>query len=286
MAPPGRALCAPDASDASHDAPETPGCTVGPIEAPDGGIFGRAPARARIELVGAGPGDPDLLTLAALRAIQRADLVIADRLIPDAILRLVRGELRVAQKSPGHAEDGQDELNRWALAALRANKYVVRLKNGDAYVFGRGAEEVLFFRRHGYEPTVVPGVSSALAAPLAAGIPLTHRGVADQVLITTGRGRGGAVPDMPPYSPTRTTIFLMAAERLAQLARDLVARGYPATTPVAVVERATCEDQRVLRSTLDRVGREAAAWAVQAPATVVVGAVCDVLHQGGARGAE
>eukprot|EP01113_Clastostelium_recurvatum_P019709 TRINITY_DN2326_c0_g1_i13.p1 TRINITY_DN2326_c0_g1~~TRINITY_DN2326_c0_g1_i13.p1 ORF type:complete len:451 (-),score=81.27 TRINITY_DN2326_c0_g1_i13:1437-2789(-) len=196
----------------------------------------------RIFLVGAGPGDPDLLTVKAARLLQQVDLVIADNLVPQAILDLVRGELRLARKLPGTADEAQDELNVMALEALSQGKSVVRIKSGDPFLFGRGGEELLFFRRHGYVAEVVPGLTSAIAAPQAAGIPVTHRGVADQVLITTGRGRAGAFPAIPDFVPTRTTVFLMGVARIDMLVEHLIEKGYPPDLPVAIIGMVIFED--------------------------------------------
>ncbi|MGB0648389.1 MAG: SAM-dependent methyltransferase, partial [Bradymonadia bacterium] len=144
--------------------------------------------RGRVTLVGAGPGDPDLLTIAAIDALSAADLVVADRLVPKAIMDLVSCELRIARKWRGRADAAQDELNQWVLDGARAGKQVVRLKCGDPFVFGRGREELDWLDKHGIESEVVPGVSSAFAAPAAAGIPVTSRGYADRVTMLTARG--------------------------------------------------------------------------------------------------
>lgn len=164
------------------------------------------------------------------------------------------------------------------LTAALAGFNVVRLKNGDPFVFGRGGEEILNYRAHGIEPEVVPGVSSALAAPLLAGIPLTMRGVADQFLITTAQGRGGSWPELPPYAAQRTFVFLMGVGRLAELAGRLIGAGYPADLPVAVVEKAAQPKQRTVRGHLSSIAERVAAERVNAPAAIIVGHVCDALH--------
>lgn len=207
-----------------------------------------------ITLVGAGPGDPDLLTMAALRAIKEADLVLADKIVPEQVIALVKCELKIARKFPGNADAAQEEFNAMALKALKQGKNVVRLKQGDPFLFGRGGEEVLFFRQHGYTPRVIPGLSSAVAAPLLSGIPLTHRSVASQFLVTTGTGAKNSAAPLPTYDPHRTDVFLMAIHRLEPLTQDLINKQkYPSDLPCAIVERASCADQRIIWGTLDSI---------------------------------
>ncbi|RUS31736.1 hypothetical protein BC938DRAFT_477199 [Jimgerdemannia flammicorona] len=243
------------------------------------------PTKGRILLVGSGPGDPSLLTMRAHRAItEEADLVLADKLIPAEVLSLVRCDLKIARKFPGNADRAQDELNSEGLAALAQGKVVVRLKQGDPFLFGRGGEELLFYRSHGYNVTIVPGLSSAMAAPLLAGIPLTHRTVASQLLITTGTGRANSAAPLPTHDSTRTDVFLMAVHRLADLTRDLVEKqGYPSSLPCAIVERASCPDQRVVWGTLgDIVKVLEACGGSRPPGLLVVGEAVRALW--GARG--
>jgi len=209
----------------------------------------------RIVLAGSGPGNPDLLTRATYKAIMTADLILADKLVPTQVMDLVprRAEVHIARKFPGNADRAQEELLEWGLEGLRAGKNVVRLKQGDPYIYGRGAEEYQFFSKYGYTPIVLPGITSALSAPLFACIPATHRSVADEVLICTGTGRKGALPDPPQYVDTRTVVFLMSLHRLSSLIESLFLEGksWPRDTPCAVIERASCPDQRVIRTTLE-----------------------------------
>ncbi|KAJ8605179.1 hypothetical protein CTAYLR_000382 [Chrysophaeum taylorii] len=234
----------------------------------------------KISLVGAGPGDPELLTVAAVRAISDpAALVVADRLVSSEILSLVAGELRVAGKRPGCAEVAQEEIYDWVCEAVEANRTVVRLKIGDPFVFGRGGEEVLAFReRLGVEPRVVPGVSAALAAPLAAGVPVTHRGAAHQVVITTGHGRAGSSPEMPDYHPHQTVVCLMAVGRIRHVATTLVAKSFPPDCPALVVERASCPDQRVLLGDLSDIADLVDLNGIKPPSTMVFGNAVKVLY--------
>jgi uroporphyrin-III C-methyltransferase len=232
--------------------------------------------RPSITLVGGGPGAPDLITLAGLSALRAADVVITD-LIAAAGLRALAPAgcvFHVADKVPGNADSAQASVNAIGLAALREGKRVVRLKVGDPFLYGRGGEECEFFRAHGFEARVVPGVSAALAAPICAGIPVTHRGAANQLLISTGQGRGGAFPDLPRWEPSRTLVLLMAVGRAGKLRADLCdERGYPEDTPVAVIERGTHPDERVTRTTLAGLAAAAEVRRFESPAVMVVGRV-------------
>ena len=246
----------------------------------------------RIILAGSGPGSPDLLTTATHKAILSADLILADKLVPAPVLSLVprRTTVYIARKFPGNADRAQEELLEMGLAGLRAGQTVVRLKQGDPYVYGRGAEEYDFFKRHGYRATVLPGITSALSAPLFAMIPPTHRAVSDQVLICTGTGRQGAAPEPPWYNPSQTVVILMALHRLPALissltevsteTADLARTRWPKQTPCAVIERASCPDQRVIRSTLQFVEAAVEEEGSRPPGLLVVGSGCTVLWQG------
>jgi len=235
---------------------------------------------ARITLVGSGPGDPDLLTVAAYRIISDPEILcIADRLVSEEILNLVRGELRVVRKAPGCQEQGQDEIFNWVKEGVRKKKHVVRLKIGDPFVFGRGGEEVLKFREMGVEPKVIPGVSAAFSAPLLANIPVTHRGVSNQVVMCTGYGRNNTSPDLIQYHKEQTVVFLMAVGRLRKLSFNLCHMAkYPKDTPVAVVEKAGCPEQRTLVGTLHTIADLAEEHQIKPPSTIIVGEVVNVLH--------
>ncbi|KAG0055268.1 hypothetical protein BGZ83_009200 [Gryganskiella cystojenkinii] len=236
------------------------------------------PSGGQIKLIGAGPGDPDLLTMAAYKAITSwADIVLADKLVSKEILSLVRCKLFIANKDKGCQASGQQELFEQATQSLRQGLRVVRLKQGDPFIFGRGGEEYLFFKRLGWEPTILPGLSSSIAGPLLAGIPLTHRGVASQFLVCTGTGKNDTIPDTPLYVPHRTTVFLMSLHRLADLVEDLKRAGYPDDLPVAVVERASAQDQRTVRAQVGTVVRVLKEAGYRPPGILVVGWACDTL---------
>jgi len=237
------------------------------------------PNGGRITLVGAGPGSPDLLTVAAHRIItDPSNLIIVDRLVSEEILEQIQGEFKVANKHPGCAEQAQKEIYDWCLAGLKEGRHVVRLKIGDPFVFGRGGEEVLHFRKLGVEAAVIPGVSAAFSAPLLASIPVTHRGISNQVVMCTGYGRNNTSPDLIQYHKEQTVVFLMAVGRLRALCHNLCEKArYPIETPVAIVERAGCPDQRTVVGTLENIADLADEFNVKPPSTIVVGEVVNVL---------
>ena len=258
------------------------------------------PSKPLIILAGSGPGSPELLTLATHRAIQSASIILADKLVPAPVLDLIprRTPIHIARKFPGNADAAQQELLELGLEALKKGLMVLRLKQGDPYVYGRGGEEYAFFRECGYTPMVLPGITSSLSAPLFAAIPPTHRSVADQVLICTGTGRKGAAPTPPPYVKSQTVVFLMALHRLSSLVDSLTGVSssdaisvvpsnpspWPKITPCAVVERASCPDQRVIRSTLEHVVAAVEEEGSRPPGLLVMGWSCEVLkNTGGAR---
>ena len=249
--------------------------------------------KPQIILAGSGPGSPDLLTLATHRAIQIATVVLADKLVPEPVLSLIprRTPIHIARKFPGNADAAQQELLTLGLEALQKGHTVLRLKQGDPYLYGRGAEEYDFFRERGFIPTVLPGITSALSAPLFATIPSTHRSVADQVLICTGTGRKGLAPEPPPYIPSQTVIFLMALHRLSSLVDALTGSNatlhpndeksmrnhWPIETPCSVIERASCSDQRVIRSTLKDICEAVEEEGSRPPGLLVLGWSCHIL---------
>jgi uroporphyrin-III C-methyltransferase len=258
--------------------------------------------KGRIILAGSGPGHPDLLTRATHKAILSADLILADKLVPSGVLDLIprRTPVHIARKFPGNAERAQEELLELGLAGLKKGQTVLRLKQGDPYIYGRGGEEFEFFRKEGFGDRiqVLPGITSALSAPLFAGIPGTQRAVSDQVLICTGTGRKGK-PSVPPaYVETQTVVFLMSLHRITGLIADLTTHDspdarvlledgsvfegrklWPKDTPCAVIERASCPDQRVIRTTLEYVASAIEEEGSRPPGLLVVGKACEVLFK-------
>lgn len=232
-------------------------------------------------LVGAGPGDPGLLTLAGKSAIESADVVLHDRLIGDGILALIPPSAITIDvgKTKGDHPVPQAEINRIAVDHARAGKTVVRLKGGDPFLFGRGAEELEFAVRAGVPFRVVPGVASALAAPALAGIPVTHREYSSSLHILSGHGKDGTPPAIP-YRELATVggtlVFLMAVSRLEEICRNLIDAGLPPETPAALVENGSLPAQRRLSATLASLPRAARARAFSSPSVLVVGPVVEL----------
>lgn len=230
-----------------------------------------------VVLVGAGPGDPDLITVAGLRAIESADVLVYDRLVHPDLVAAARPEARrvYVGKTPGQPTMRQEEINRLLCAEALAGFVVVRLKGGDPFVFGRGGEEVAAAVAAGVPVQVIPGVSSAIAAPACAGIPVTHRGLASSFTVVTAHEdptKGdGAVHWDALARVGGTLVILMGAERLAAVTALLLRHGMPPTTPAAVIEAGTTLQQRVVTGTLDDIARRAELVGIQAPATAVVG---------------
>ncbi len=229
-----------------------------------------------VYLVGAGPGDPRLITLRGAEVLRLADVVVHDRLASPALLQLApaRAERIDAGKEPGKAPLSQERINRLLVERARRGKAVVRLKGGDPFVFGRGGEEALACARAGVPFEVVPGVTSAVAAPAFAGIPMTHRGAASSFAVVTASTAAGRDVDLRRVATaTDTLVVLMAAAKLREICRDLIAAGRSATEPAAVVEWATTSGQRSIAATLEELPALAADARIGPPATLVVGAV-------------
>lgn len=247
-------------------------------------LAGRSFPPGEVWLVGAGPGDPDLLTLKAVRALEQADLVLHDALPGRAVLRHVRqgAEIVAVGKRKGAAPIPQAKINARLVAGARAGLRVVRLKGGDPFVFGRGGEEALACEAAGVAWRVIPGVSAGLAAPATAGIPLTHRGTASAVTFVTAHDESGALPaiDWNALARTGGTIAaFMALSRLDELALRLLAGGLPPSTPVAIVAQATLPGEARLRTTLGTCTLDARRSALPTPALVVIGQAVGVLPE-------
>jgi uroporphyrinogen III methyltransferase/synthase len=238
-----------------------------------------------VYLVGAGPGDPGLLTVRAAELIARADVILHDRLIPERALDGARpdAELVFVGKQGGGAQVPQAETNRLLLERARAGKDVVRLKGGDPFVFGRGGEEALLCREAGVPFEVVPGVTAGVAAPAYAGIPVTHRELASGVAFVTGHedpDKPGSALDWPALAAfPGTLVFYMGVRALPRIAEQLVAGGRAPEEPVAVIERGTLPGQRTLLATLADVARRAAEDRIRAPAIALVGPVAALREQ-------
>jgi uroporphyrin-III C-methyltransferase / precorrin-2 dehydrogenase / sirohydrochlorin ferrochelatase len=237
------------------------------------------PHAAGVALVGGGPGAPDLITVRGRRLLAKADVVLTDRLAPRELLEELGSHVEVidASKIPYGRAANQDVINRTLIDRARAGRFVVRLKGGDPYLFGRGFEELLACVEAGVPVTMVPGVTSAFAAPAAANVPVTHRGVAHEAVVVSGHvapDDEGSLVDWPALARLRgTLVLLMAVQRIGAFADVLIRHGRPADTPVAVVQEATVGGQRVLRTTLAAVADAIRAEGVKPPAVIVIGRV-------------
>ncbi|HMA46916.1 MAG TPA: uroporphyrinogen-III C-methyltransferase, partial [Frankiaceae bacterium] len=233
----------------------------------------------RVALVGGGPGDPDLITVRGRRLLAGADVVVVDRLAPRELLAELDPDVEVvdAGKAAGSHRLRQEQINAVLVERARRGARVVRLKGGDPFLFGRGGEEALACARAGVPYEVVPGVTSAIGVPAAAGIPVTHRGTAQQLVITTGHLEPGHPDSGLDWARVAgahgTLVLLMAVERLEQVVAALIRHGRPADTPVAVIQRGTTAAERTVTGDLGSIGGRVAAAGLGPPAVVVVGDV-------------
>ena len=233
----------------------------------------------KVYLTGAGPGDIELLTVKALRVVQEADVIIYDRLVNPDILKEAKADCECIYvgKEDKHHILPQDEINVLLYEKAQEHDVVVRLKGGDSVVFGRGGEEALFLAARGIEFTFIPGITSAIAVPEMANIPITHRGKSVSFRVVTGYEapeKGYAQLDWHSFISDETIIFLMGLHQLKKISRELIAIGKPASYPVAVISRGTLEDEKVVVSTLENIYEEAKD--LPTPALIVVGEVVKV----------
>ncbi|HVT15310.1 MAG TPA: uroporphyrinogen-III C-methyltransferase [Thermoanaerobaculia bacterium] len=230
--------------------------------------------RGAVYLVGAGPGDPRLITVRGLECLRRAEVVVYDRLVNPALLAEAPAAEHVfAGKATGGHGMRQEEINRLLVDHARAGRTVVRLKGGDAFVFGRGGEEALACAAAGIDCEVVPGVSSSIAVPARAGIPVTHRGVAGGFAVVTGHCMERDRLDWAALARLDTVVVLMGLERLPEIASLLLRHGRSPATPAAVIAQGTLPEEQVLVATLGEIAGAAARAGLQPPATIVVGEV-------------
>jgi uroporphyrin-III C-methyltransferase/precorrin-2 dehydrogenase/sirohydrochlorin ferrochelatase/uroporphyrin-III C-methyltransferase len=244
----------------------------------------RDAAEPLVHLVGAGPGDPDLMTVKAVKVLRRAEVVVYDRLVSQAVLDLVPvGAARICVgKARGHHAQSQDETNALLLTLVRAGRRTVRLKGGDPFVFGRGAEEALYLARHGIACAVVPGISAASGCAAAAKVPLTHRGLATGVRFVTGHCCDDQPLDLNWRSladPQTTLVIYMGLHHIGEIACRLTEAGLAADTPAAAVERGTLPNQRVMVGTLAGLPDRVLAADFKAPVLFIVGRVIEVMEE-------
>lgn len=238
-------------------------------------------SEGRVWLVGAGPGDAGLLTLKGCRLLEQADTVVYDHLISAEILAMIpRGTERIdVGKEAGHHKIQQEKINRLLVQEAQKGKQVVRLKGGDPFLFGRGGEEAALLHACGVPFEIVPGVTSAIAVPAYAGIPVTHRGCASALYIVTAHRRG-EIPcgdiDFSALAALKDTtlVFLMGVAMLRHICDGLTAAGMPGDTPAAVIEQGTTAAQRTVRAPLERLADEASAAGIGTPGVIIVGDVC------------
>lgn len=233
----------------------------------------------KVYLVGAGPGDPELITLKGMRLLREADVVLHDRLLNEELLRGLKAEIIDVGKAPGRHKLSQEEINELLVKKAREGKIVVRLKGGDPYLFGRGGEEALALREAGIPFEVVPGVTSAIAAPALAGIPVTHRGISTAFTVVTGHEEAGKDRELDWRALARlggTLVVLMGVGRIRENTSMLLDGGLSPQTPAAVIERGSWPDQRCVRGTLGDIAERAHSAGVKSPAVLVVGGVVDL----------
>ena len=231
-----------------------------------------------VSIVGAGPGDPELITVKGLSRLRRAEVVLYDRLVAPQLLEEIAASAEAIDvgKAPTKHRFAQSEINALLIEKAHAGKRVVRLKGGDPFIFGRGGEECLALAEAGISFEVIPGVSSAIAAPAYAGIPVTQRGVTTALTVVAGH-TGGADVDWSAITRTGTIVFLMGVKHLPEIVAGLIEHGRSASTPAAVIEQGTTQNQNVVTGTLADI--VTLARDVRPPATLIVGEVVRLRDQ-------
>lgn len=237
-----------------------------------------------VSLVGAGPGDPDLLTIRAARLIGQAEIVFVDRLVGQGVMELISASAEIVYvgKSKGEHSLPQAEIQRRTIEAAKAGKRVVRLKGGDPFIFGRGGEEVEALRAANIMVEVVPGISSALGCAAAAQIPLTHRDMAQAVTFVTGHAALGQEPDLDWNAlarPNQTVVVFMGVGTAGTIAARLVAAGGDPATPVAVIENGTRQNEISAFGTLGNIAEMIQSAGIQGPALLIIGEVVALAHR-------
>ncbi|MFC7340736.1 uroporphyrinogen-III C-methyltransferase [Saccharopolyspora griseoalba] len=262
------------------------GVRDGLLEALQSGVVDEhaEPPAPGVALIGGGPGAPDLITVRGRRLLAKADVVLTDHLAPRELLEELGSHVEVVDvsKIPYGRAANQSVINEHLIEAARAGKFVVRLKGGDPYVFGRGFEELLACAEAGVPVTVVPGVTSAFSAPAMAEVPVTHRGVAHEVVVVSGHVAPDderSLVDWPALAQlSGTLVLLMAVQRIEAFAEVLIKHGRPADTPVAVVQEASTESQQSVHTTLAQAAEDVRNADVKPPAVVVIGPVAGLKH--------
>ncbi len=232
-----------------------------------------------VYLVGAGPGDPDLITVKGLRLIQQTDVILYDRLIPLSLLDEAHDDTILINvgKAPAKHRFSQDEVNQLIVSHALAGRLVVRLKGGDPLVFGRGSEEALVCHEHGIPFEIVPGISSSYAVPAYAGIPLTHRSLSSSFTVITGHEDPAKPESMLDYAALvragGTLVILMGVNQLPRITQQLIDAGLDRQTPAAMIENGTTSQQRVMTADVGSLAEQAQAAKIQPPAIIIIGDV-------------
>ena len=238
----------------------------------------------KVYICGAGPGDPKLLTVRAAELLKSCKVILYDRLVSDGIISQIPNDTQkiYVGRKVGDPTEHQDKTNDIMVEHARAGRDVLRLKGGDPFVFGRGAEEAEYLREHGIEFEVVPGISSAVASPAYAGIPVTHRSYSSSFIVVTGHEeeskQAGAVHWDRVAGAADTIVVLMGIGQIEQICQDLVAAGRPGGTPVAIIEKGTTQNQHVITGTLDTIA-SIAKGSAKPPAVIVIGEVVSLHSQ-------
>lgn len=237
-----------------------------------------------VYIVGAGPGDPKLLTLRGLECIQQADVILYDRLVNPVLLEHAKpqAELIYCGKEPGKHGLIQDEIHRVLIEKAQQGHTVLRLKGGDPFVFGRGGEEAAILREQHIEFEIVPGITAGIAAPAYAGIPVTHRDHATSFAVVTGHGRAEKGHDFLNWQALvhiDTVAFYMSVGNIEHITASLIANGKAAQTPVAVIERGTTVEQRTITGTLETIAQQIQTQHIVNPSMIVIGEVVALRQQ-------
>ena len=232
----------------------------------------------RVSLIGAGPGDPDLLTLRALKMIQSADVVVYDRLVSDDIMALCPKEVELIPvgKCPRNHPVPQDRINEILFEQAQMGRTVARLKGGDPMIFGRGSEEALYLQNRGVDVDYAPGITAAQGASCSTGVPLTHRGIATGVQYVTGHRQADKVLDLDwkrLADPETTLVVYMGVANIGQIAVGLMTEGLPANTPVMAISKATSTEERRMTSTLGQIAQDARDAELKPPTLFIIGQV-------------
>jgi len=240
-------------------------------------------SKPHVFIVGAGPGDPGLLTLKAAECLKKADVVVYDRLVSDEILDMVpaHAEKIFAGKAARDHFMPQDEINQTLVDLAKQNKVVVRLKGGDPFIFGRGSEEAIVLAEHGINFEIVPGITASAGCGAYAGIPLTHRGMVTGVRFVTGHCREGQHLDLNWQSladPNTTLVIYMGLINIEKISSELIKAGLPADMPAAGVERGTTPEQRTILTTLEKLPQCIERAKLKAPSLLIIGKVVDLAN--------